>query len=70
MMIIWCDFQGLSGMTTGWRRIEKMENWGDVIYGWSLRIIGQYCTSSYFAFVVLPLWEIGAKKNIEKYYVN
>ena len=32
-MAIWGDFQGLNGVTRGGRGVEKLENWGDVIYG-------------------------------------
>ena len=35
-MAIWGDFQGLTGVTGGGRGVKKLENWGDVIYGWSL----------------------------------
>ena len=35
-MAIWGDFQGLTGVTGGGRGVKKSENWGDVIYGWSL----------------------------------
>ena len=30
------DFQGITGVTRGGRGGQKMEFWGDVIYGWSL----------------------------------
>ena len=36
-MEIWGDFQGITGVTRGGRGVKKLENWGDVIYGWSLR---------------------------------
>ena len=35
-MAIWGDLQGLTGVTRGGRGVKKLENWGDVIYGWSL----------------------------------
>ena len=35
-MAIWGDFQGITGVKRGERVVKKMENWGDVIYGWSL----------------------------------
>ena len=35
-MAIWGDFQGLTGVTGGGRGVKKLENWGDIIYGWSL----------------------------------
>ena len=33
--MIWGDFQGITGVTRGGRGVKKLENWGDVIYGWS-----------------------------------
>ena len=38
-MAIWGDFQGLIGETRGGRRVKKLENWSDVIYGWSLKYL-------------------------------
>ena len=35
-MAIWGDFQGLTRVTEGGRGVKKLENWGDVIYGWPL----------------------------------
>ena len=38
-MSIWGDFQGLTWVTGGVRGgggEKKLENWGDVIYGWFL----------------------------------
>ena len=35
-MGIWGDFQGLTEATGGGRGVKKFENWGDVVYGWSL----------------------------------
>ena len=35
-MAIWGDFQGLTGVAGGGRGVKNSENWGDVIYGWSL----------------------------------
>ena len=32
-MKIWGDFQGIIRVREG---VKKFENWGDVIYGWSL----------------------------------
>ena len=40
-MKIWGDFQGITGVTRGGRGVQKLENWGDVIYGWSLRGYGR-----------------------------
>ena len=34
--VIWGDFQGFAGVTRGGRVVEKLDFWGDVIYGWSL----------------------------------
>ena len=47
-MVIWGDFQGLNGVTRGGRGVKKLENWGDVIYGWSLKIFSKivYSTTS------------------------
>ena len=36
-MAIWGDFQGITGVTRGGRGVKKLENWGDVIYRWSLK---------------------------------
>ena len=36
-MAIWGDFQGVIGATGGGRVVKNHENWGDVVYGWSLR---------------------------------
>ena len=46
-MTIWGDFQGLTGVPTGGRGVKKFENWGDVIYGWSLTQTKHsvYCTT-------------------------
>ena len=41
-MAIWGDFQGIIGVTRGGRGIKKLEKWGDVIYGWSLRVMRGY----------------------------
>ena len=35
-MGFWGDFQGLNEATGGGRGVKKFENWGDVVYGWSL----------------------------------
>ena len=35
--VLWGDFQGLIGVTGGGRGVKNSENWGDVIYGWSLK---------------------------------
>ena len=35
-MAISVNFQGLTGVTGGGRGVQKLEIWGDVIYGWSL----------------------------------
>ena len=40
-MGIWGDFQGLTEATGGGRGVKKFENWGDVVYGWSLRVISR-----------------------------
>ena len=32
-LVIWGDFQGMTGVTRGGRGVKKLENWGDVIYG-------------------------------------
>ena len=40
-MKIWGDFQGLTGVTGGGRGVKKLENWGDVIYGWSLTLMNE-----------------------------
>ena len=37
-LAIWDDFQGITGLTRGGRG-QKLENWDDVIYGWSLIMI-------------------------------
>ena len=34
-LAIWGDFQGITGVTRGGRGVQKLENWDDVIYGWS-----------------------------------
>ena len=39
-MAIWGDFQGVIGATGGGRVVKNRENWGDVVYGWSLIITG------------------------------
>ena len=39
---IWGDFQGLTGVTRGGRGVKFLENWGDVIYGWSLSLCVKY----------------------------
>ena len=36
-MVIWGDFQELTAMTRGGG--QKIGNWGDVIYGWSLMFL-------------------------------
>ena len=38
-MAILGDFQGLTWVTRGGRGVKKLENWGDVIYGWSLIVV-------------------------------
>ena len=35
-MGFWGDFQGLTEATGGGRGVKKFENWGDIVYGWSL----------------------------------
>ena len=35
-LAIWGDFQGVIGATGGGRVVKNRENWGDVVYGWSL----------------------------------
>ena len=32
-------FQGIIGATGGGRVVKNCENWGDVVYGWSLKQI-------------------------------
>ena len=38
-MGFWGDFQGLNE-ATGEEGVKKFENWGDVVYGWSLTLKG------------------------------
>ena len=44
-MTMWGDFQGLIEVTRGGRGVNKLENWGDVIYGWSLSCIANFLFS-------------------------
>ena len=37
-MAFWGDYQGLTGATGGGRVVKNREKWGDVVYGWSLRL--------------------------------
>ena len=38
-MEFWGDFQGVFGETRGGRVVKNHEKWGDVFYGWSLKLI-------------------------------
>ena len=49
-MAIWGDFQGLTGVTGGGRGVKKLENRGDVIYGWSLIQARKYVAKMFALF--------------------
>ena len=38
-MGFWGDFQGLNEATGGGWGVQKFENWGYVVYGWSLKYL-------------------------------
>ena len=46
-LAIWGDFQGVIGATGGGRVVKNRENWGDVVYGWSLNKYANYAKMSY-----------------------
>ena len=62
-MVIWGDFQGITGVTRGGRGVNKLENWGDVIYECSFWTATNDATKIFQTFnPSLPLSPINALK--------
>ena len=58
-MAIWGDFQGLTRVTRGGRGLKELENWGDVIYGWSL-------TYQAFTLILLHMYSMQLQRKTGK----